>query len=620
MSPRGWQVRWSAVAVASFAVLAGARGLLAETPSRGTDSEARLRRDVTFLASDECEGRGVTTEGIRKAADYIAGEFRKAGLKPGGVDGTYFQPFTIPGAVQEGPATFSVRGPKGQVISYKQGVDFYPMGLGHAGTVDGLPAVFAGFGVSNESEPAYDDYADLDVADRVVFILREVPENLASGEKRRRLAAFASKVSTAEKHHAAAVVVVNDAATASDGDDLLDFNYTALAASRAGIPVLHAHRAVLEAMLPGGAAELHKIESGIAQDRKPRSRALDGWSVSLTVKMKRDKVVLKNVIGVLEGAGRLADETVVVGAHYDHLGYGGPFSLGSASLARLKKMAIHHGADDNGSGSTAVMELARRIAASPPADRRRIVFMTFSGEEINLLGSAHYTKNPVFPLAGTVAMVNLDMVGRLRQDTDSKKQKLLVEGSGTAKTFDALLDDVNKHYDFKLIKKASGFGPSDHASFYMKKVPVIFCWTGLHEDYHRPSDTADKIDVAGMRKVTDFAQEIITRLATVAERPEYVEVKSSSQSPGAVSVPRLGIRPSYDDNEDKGLLLDDVSPGGPAAKAGIKGGDRIVEVAGKPVKNLESYMTVMAVQKKTGALEVVIMRDGKRMPVKIQLD
>jgi Peptidase family M28/PDZ domain/PA domain len=617
MSPR---LRWSAWALASVAIVAGVRSLTAETPSRTTESEARLRRDVTYLASDECEGRGVTTEGIRKAADYIAGEFRKAGLKPGGVDGTYFQPFSIPGAVQEAPATFSIRSPKGQVVSYKQGTDFYPMGMGHAGTVNGLPAVFAGLGISNESEPAYDDYDDLDVADKVVFVLRDVPEGLAGGEKQRKLSALASKISTAEKNHAAAIVFVNDANTAANGDNLLDFNFTALAATRADIPVLHAHRSVLEAMLPGGADELRKIETDIAKDHKPQSRELEGWTVSLSVKMKRDKIVLKNVIGVLEGAGALANETVVVGAHYDHLGYGGPFSTGSASLARLKKMAIHHGADDNGSGSTAVMELARRIAATPPKERRRIVFMTFSGEEINLLGSAHYAKFPIFPLEDTVAMVNLDMVGRLRRDDETKKDKLLIEGSGTAKTFDTLLEDINKHYNFKLSKKASGYGPSDHTSFYQKKVPVIFCWTGLHEDYHRPSDTADKIDVPGMRKVTDFAQEIIAHVATVEPRPEYVYLKSSMTSPGAVSVPRLGIRPSYDDSEDSGMLLDDVSPGGPAAKAGLKGGDRIVEVAGKAVRNLETYMTVMAGQKKTGTLEVVILRGGKRMPFKLQLD
>jgi hypothetical protein len=619
---------WPGLLLLGIATFAGIRGLMAVPVERGPASEARLRHDVTFLASDACEGRGVTTEGIRKAADFIANEFHKAHLKPGGVDGTYFQPFTIPAAVLDAPATFALRGPKGQVVTLKQGTDFYPMALGHAGTVDGLPAVFAGYGITSEKDPQYDDYADLDVADKVVFVLRDAPRAGAAKDaafagmrKRQELGADVAKIASAEKHHAAAVVFVNDAAAAKNGDDLLDFNYTALATSRAGIPVFHAHRSVLESMLAGGAEELRGIERDIDRDLKPQSRALEGWSASLTVKMRRDKVVLNNIIGVLDGVGPLANETVIIGAHYDHLGYGGPFGRMSASLAGLKKMAIHHGADDNGSGTTSVLELARRFGESPPdGPRRRMVFMTFSGEEINLLGSAHYTKSPMFPLEDTVGMVNLDMVGRLRPDKETKQDKLLVEGSGTAKTFDELLNKVNEKYNFKLVKKPSGLGPSDHASFYMKKIPVLFCWTDYHEDYHRPSDTADKINVPGMRKVVDFAGDLIQYLATVEKRPEYVEVKGSSDGRTA-SVPRLGIRPAYDDTEeDKGVLLDDVLADGPAAKAGMKAGDRIVEVAGKPVKNLTSYMTTMSTQKKTGTLELVVERAGKRLPVKVNLE
>ncbi len=624
MRARGSRWWWQALALVAAAALASVRGASAESPPRA-ESEARLRRDVTFLASDACEGRGVTTEGIRKAADYIAGEFRKAGLRPGGTDGTYFQPFTIPGAVLEEPATFSLRGPKldgvPTVKTLHQGTDFWPMGVGHAGVVHGLPAVFAGYGITSESDPAYDDFAGLDVADKVVFVLRDAPKDLASGSKRQKLAALAAKIAAAEKHQAAAVVFVNDAATAADGDDLLDFNYTALATGRAGIPVLHARRSVLEAMLPGGAEELRKIERDTEATLKPHGRPLENWTVSLAVKMKRDKIVLKNVIGVLDGSGALAEQTVVVGAHYDHLGQGGPFGNRSSSLAGLRKMAVHHGADDNGSGSSALMELARRFGAQPAAGpRRRLVFIAFSGEEINLLGSAHYTKNPVFPLEGTAAMVNLDMVGRLRPDKETKQDRLLIEGSGSAKSFDALLDEVNGRFGFRLVKKPGGNGPSDHASFYGKKVPVIFCWTDYHPDYHRPSDTADKINVPGMRKVTDFAEEVIARVAAAEKRPEYVEVKSAS-APRVGSGPRLGIMPSYSDTEpDKGVLLEDVRSGGPAAKAGLRSGDRIVEVAGQPVKDLESYMTVMSGRPKTGTLELVVLREGKRLPVKVVLD
>jgi hypothetical protein len=619
--------RWLAGALALL--LAGSAGGAGRVPKpKPQEAEARLRRDVTFLASDACEGRGPTTHGLDLAADYIAAEFKAAGLKPGAPDGSYFQPFTLPGAVLDAPAAMALHGPRGQSVALKQGAQFWPMGLGHSGEVDGRPAVFAGYGVTSEEGAGYDDYAGLDAEDRVVFVLRDAPrpgarekEAAFGGAKRPRLASFNEKIANAEKHKAAALVVVNDRGTARDGDGLLDFSYTALSRSPATIPVVHVRRAVLDEMLrAGGGPGLADVERDIDHDLSPRSRPLDGWSVDLAVKMHRSKdaIALKNVVGVLDGSGPLADETVVVGAHYDHLGYGG-FS----SLAGLKKMAIHHGADDNGSGTTAVLELARRFGSEPRRKGRRMVFITFSGEELGLFGSDYYCKHPLFPLDETAAMLNLDMVGRLRPDKDTGKPRLLVQGTGTAKGFDRLLEEVNRAYDFKLVKTAGGgSGLSDHSSFAAKKVPVLFCWTDLHEDYHRPSDTADRINVEGLRRVVDFGEELLNSLTTVEPRPEYVEVKggSGSASP-SMSGPRLGIRPSYsDDEEGKGVLLAGVSEGQPAAKAGLKEGDRIVEVAGKPVKNLEGYMQVMGAQKKTGTLDVVILRGGKRMTVKVQLD
>jgi hypothetical protein len=628
MSMRSWRVRWPVLALTGLVALAGIRGLLADTLTSVAESEARLRRDVTFLASDVCEGRGVTTEGIRKAAEYIVGEFRKAGLKPGGIDGTYFQPFTYPASVLEAPATFSVRGPKGQVVTYKQGTDFNPMGIGYAGTVDGLPVVFAGYGITNEADPAYDDYAKLDVADKVVVVLRDTPRvgaprdrAFGTRDKRRAVGSMARKAVEAEDHHAAAIILVNDAATAADGDDLLDFNFTALAGGRGSIPVLHARRAVLEAMLPGGAEELRAIERDIDGDLKPRSRTLEGCSINLSVKMKRGQIAMKNIIGVLEGSGPLAQETVVVGAHYDHLGFGGPFNRSFfSSRSRPKKMVIHHGADDNGSGSSALLELARRFGQGTQVPRRRLVFMAFSGEEINLLGSAHYVKNPIFPLDDTVAMINLDMIGRLRSESETKKDKLTVEGTGSAKNFDALVEEVNKKFDFTLIKKATGNGPSDHASFYFKNVPVLFCWTYYHDDYHTPRDTADKLNIPGMRKIVEFAGEIIAKVATDESRPEYVRVKEPSGQRTA-SVPHLGIRPSNDDVEDvDGMLLQEVDANGAAARGGIKAGDRIVEVDGVPIESLSAYVVVMSGRKSSGTVELVILRSGKRIPLKIKLD
>jgi Peptidase family M28/PDZ domain len=333
------------------------------------------------------------------------------------------------------------------------------------------------------------------------------------------------------------------------------------------------------------------------------------------VQMRKDKVTLKNVIGVQEGHGPLAKETVVVGAHYDHLGFGGA----GGSRASLRKMAIHHGADDNGSGSTSILELARRFGAIPKREGRRLVFMTFSGEELGLLGSKHYCKSPLYPLVDTVAMLNLDMVGRLKLDDKSKKDKLLIEAANTAKLFGEVLDTLNKKHDFEMVRSTEMLPNSDHFSFYQKEVPVLFFWTGLHADYHRPTDTSDKINVRGMRRVVDLSEDVLAQLATSESRPVYIKVKVAGGG-GRGDGPKLGIMPGNYGEKGEGLLIDDVGAGGPAAKAGLKGGDVIVEMAGKPVKNIQTYMQIMGTQKKGDTIDVIILRDSKKQTVKVKLE
>jgi hypothetical protein len=303
---------------------------------------------------------------------------------------------------------------------------------------------------------------------------------------------------------------------------------------------------------------------------------------------------------------------VVLGAHYDHLGYGGP-----SSLAGGKKMAIHPGADDNGSGTTALLELARRFGAAGNRQGRRLVFVAFSGEELGLYGSAHYCREPLFPLADTAAMFNLDMVGRLRADPTTGKGRVLCEGAGTAKEFKPWLAEMAQKYQFQFRTQDSGFGPSDHASFCGKKVPVLFFWTGDHPDYHRPTDTADRINLQGMSRIVNMSEELVGRMAGV-KKPAFVEVKGGGGIRPS-SGPRLGIRPGYGDDGD-GVLVEGVGDGTPAARGGIRKDDRIVGIAGKSVKNIQTYMTAMAGQKPGSTIEVVVMRAGNKVPLKVKLD
>ncbi|MFL5243275.1 MAG: M28 family peptidase [Gemmataceae bacterium] len=588
--------------------------------------EERMRHDITFLASDQCEGRGVSTKGINLAADYIAAEFKKAGLKAADKCPDYFQSFSIitGNAKLEEPNSLKLRGPLGQAIELKMGDQFIPVGFSESGKVK-ADLVFVGYGATADALH-YDDYKDIDVTGKIVVVLRKTPRSEVTqagfeGGKEGPHASLQAKLVNAGLHKAAAVFFVNDHETAKSGDKLMDFAYTANSRQSLGIPAIHVHRSLVEEMLQSTLnATLRDVEKDIDETLKPASASLKGWSADLEINIKREKSNVKNIIGVLEGAGPLANETVVIGAHYDHLGYGG---RGSGSLAKdAKEPQIHHGADDNGSGTTTIMELARRFGEIPHREGRRLVFMTFTGEESGLLGSMHYCNNPLYPLADTVAMVNLDMVGRLRPDMKSSKDKLYVYGTGTDKHFDKLLTDLNQKFDFQMQKTAGTRmvgGSSDHASFYAKKIPVLFLFTGNHPDYHRPSDTADKINVEGMAKVADLTEELIDHLARQPDRPEYVKIEGGSSGSPGMNGPRLGIMPSYGD-EKEGVLLEAVSKGAPAEKAGMKEGDRIVEIGGKPVKNLEVYMVLMASQKKGDTVEIGFLRDGKKEAVKVKLE
>lgn len=604
---RWMAVRWTTVALF---VWAGLGGLAAEDAV-----VERMRRDITFLASPECEGRGPGTKGIDRAADHIVEAFKKAGLKPGGVKGTYLQPFTVSGETElVQPGQLVLDGPLGQQIELRHGTDFQVMGLSGSGVVSG-PLVFAGYGITSK-DAGYDDFKDVDLKGKIAVILRHTPRwnnKDAAFPKKDEHAGLEKKQALAEVNKAAAVLFVNDRSEAPSGDNLMPFSYL-VGASPGKVPVFQVRRSVMDRIVQSSTGQsLTELEEAIDRDLKPRSAVLSGWKVKLQTQVSRKTVPVKNIVAVVEGAGPLAKETVIVGAHYDHLGYGG---RGSRAGTTGKK-EIHHGADDNASGTTAVLELARRIAQIPERQGRRIVFITFSAEEMGLLGSRHYcNKEPLFPLKDTVAMVNLDMVGRMSADPKTKKDKLIVEGLGTSKGFEGLIDKLNGNPGFQLSKKKGGTGPSDHDSFYRKEIPVFFFWTGMHKDYHKPSDTADRINVPGMKRVADLAEQVILSLAKTPERPQYIKVASDFAVSPSAKIPRLGITPNYEE-EKEGVLVGGVAEGGPAAKGGIKAGDLIVEIAGKSVSNLNTYMVILGQQTRGVALTVGVIRNGKKMTMQV---
>lgn len=589
---------------------------------------ARLKKNLFYLASPFCEGRGPKTPGSDKAGEYIAGRFALAGLKPGGVQGGYFQPFRIQGANQEGPGLLSFL-VNGQPLVATEGKDFAVYGLSGSGKNKG-GVVFCGYGIEmkdgeGEKAFAYDDFAGIPVEGKVVVILRETPakrpdgSTFAEGGKVRTLGSITEKVAKAVARKAAAVLVVNNKELAGMDDPVVPFDFTSFSpASRAAkVPVFHVRRNLVDKILKNaGKPSILDLEKKISESGKPNSFELAGCEAELGCSVRRgaNEVPLRNVVGVLEGKGPLANETIVIGAHYDHVGYGG-FS----SLAQVKMPTLHPGADDNASGTTALLELAERFGAIKEREGRRLVFIAFSGEELGLYGSVAYCANPLYPLEQTAAMVNLDMVGRLRPEKMSGKDRLLVQGVGTAASFDTLIEKHNQGRDFHFVKQQSGFGPSDHNSFCAKKRPVLFFWTDVHEDYHRPTDLPDRINYEGMAKIIGFAQSVVKELSTVSDRPSFVEVaRASSQGRPMGNRPRLGIRPGYNEGET-GVLVEGVSPGEAADKAGIKQGDRIVEMVGKPIQNIEGYMQLMGTIKPGSTIDLTVLRKDQKLSLKVQI-
>ena len=334
-----------------------------------------------------------------------------------------------------------------------------------------------------------------------------------------------------------------------------------------------------------------------------------------------------NVIGILDGTDKqLRSEAIVIGAHYDHLGLGGEGSLAANSTE------IHHGADDNASGTAAIIELARQFAKEKK-NKRTIIFIAFSGEEEGLFGSKYYIANPSFPIENTVAMINLDMVGRLNE------RKLTIGGIGTAAEFKGLVEGLNPKeiiettfktlpgevltrkiragVPFVLQLSEDGFGPSDHSSFYTKKIPVLFFFTGTHLDYHKPSDTAEKINYIGQASIVGYVGAIVDSVDKNPVRPTYAVAKSSGMSGGRTSFNvSLGTIPSYTDSGD-GLTIDGVRDNSPAAKAGLTGGDKIVRMAGKEVKNIQDYMSAMGTMKAGDEYDIVVKRGTETLTLKI---
>ncbi|MEI6240295.1 MAG: M28 family peptidase [Planctomycetia bacterium] len=577
--------------------------------------ETRLRAACEWLAAPDREGRGPGTEGIEQAADWVARQFEAVGLDTTVVGETPFQRFPITLEARLGPAagnTAEIVGPPGPdgtrtVRHLELGTDFTPLAAGGSGAFD-LPLAFAGYGITAPKE-GYDDYAPFGPSGAkgsALIVLRQEPQkddphSVFDGNQASQYAALARKVANASEHEAGGLVFCNDA---SDKEDtLMAFERAGDGSERRAMPVLHVRRAVVEPLVAEGLGrDLAALERTTDEKLEPQAAALAGWRIRGRVTIERKEAESRNVLAVLPGTG--GAETVVLGAHYDHLGFGG------VNSAAPGETAVHHGADDNASGTAMLVEVARILAAEGPFPRT-ILFVAFSGEERGLLGSAHYTANAAVPLSDTASMVNLDMVGRLDGD------KVVVHGTGTGTGLDALVDRLVATHGFEVAKEPGGFGPSDHSSFYARKIPVLHLFTGSHTDYHRPTDTADKLNYAGMVRLTRLVADLVKELATAPERPAYVEVASKMFARGG-DRPYFGSIPDFG-KPGKGYAITGVTKDSPAARGGLQGGDVIIRLGDSAVTGLEDFDSALRKHKAGDTVPVVVQRAGAEVKLDVVL-
>lgn len=473
-----------------------------------------LLEHIRFLASDELQGRGNGSEGLERAADYIAAKFMEAGLRPGGHDGSWFQPFELTTGMTVGDGNVLIVTTRRRSVRLSLGESYYALAATpseSSATLDDVPLVFAGYGIS---APAfnYDDYEGLDVAGKAVLIFSHEPQenqrdSRLNGNRPLRETTLYNKALAARTRGARALLVVSDPSHRID-----DTNYRAFMiesdAEDHGIPVLRVRRDEVAPLLRD--LELDSVAARIDRDLMPRSRALPDATLDYTQRLGARRRTVRNVVGVLAGAAAATDDqAVVLGGHYDHVGLGGRFSS-----APDRTGEIHNGADDNASGIAALIEIARAAAADRSRFPRSLVFVAFAGEERGLHGSAHYTNNPAVPLADTIAMLNLDMIGRAHGRVE-------VGGLDSAASLRADVDAAARTAGLDVRPGGPGAGRSDDSSFIDRRIPALHFFTGFHDDYHRPGDDWERIDASGTARVATLALELAARLAARDARPLF---------------------------------------------------------------------------------------------------
>ncbi|MBN8598604.1 MAG: M28 family peptidase [Planctomycetes bacterium] len=590
-----------------------------------------LRDHLTTLANPFFEGRYPGSRGGKLAADYIQWHFEHLGLQPAFKDAddptkpTFRQPFPGPSHNEIAKQGFEYTA-NGKGITLAPGKDFNVLGLSGNGTVT-APLVFVGYGITL-GEDGYSSFPDSgpSLEGKIAVILRFEPMNEDGTSKWSKdgwsfSAGLEPKIGAAIRRGAKGVIFVNAPGAKDDRIDKLETVNSITSREPYEAPVIMATIDSVDALVraadPEGRSllDFRKLvdEKGVVVD-------LPDASVTIDTEINKVRPLTDNVGAVLPGVGALADRYIVVGAHYDHLGHG---QVGVRFPS--DRGQIHPGADDNASGTSGMLLIARRIADQvaklpPDAPRRSILFVGFSAEESGLNGSRYYTQHPIVPIENHDFMLNLDMIGRLGE------KPLEAGGVGTAEGFADWLAPYFESSSLKIAAKQSGMGPSDHASFYAAKVPVLFLFTGMHPQYHRPTDIAALINWEGAAKVADMAYRIALDASLRPEpfvftSPSNVTTTEGDQPPPPVRGRiRFGISPGDYSGEEKGILVGEVLPETPASKAGLKANDLIIKWNDNRVASVEEWMPYFNAAKPGDVVKVTLLREGKEMNFDVTLE
>ncbi len=563
-------------------------------------TSGEIKDHITYLASDELEGRMTGTPSLYKAADYLKKEFESYGLKPL-FNGSYFQEFPFIEKLELGTNNFlSIElkngiTPGGRDVKLKD--EFIPLSFTDNQTAIS-ELVFAGYGISAK-DLNYDDYANIDVKDKIVVVFRNHPDMKSPHSKFEQFSSLRYKTTNARDKGAKAIIFINT--NDKKDDPLIELKYDN-AAKITGISVVQVKRNLL------GFIQFENLQQEIDSTITPKSYQIESnikCQISTEVNEIQGKSV--NVGAYLEPVNnKFKDEYLVIGAHFDHLGWGTENSLYTGTPM------IHNGADDNASGTTGLLELAEKFASNKDKINRKILFISFSGEELGLLGSSYVANNFPLPIEKDIAMINMDMIGRLNDKND-----LIVYGTGTSSKWKNILDDKND-YDFTLTFNDEGFGPSDHSSFYGKKVPVLFFFTGTHSDYHKPSDDVDKINSNGEEKVLKYVYDVASTIVNSDARPDYISVARKETGNMTGTRVYVGTVPDFAGDVD-GYKLGGVTDGSPAAKAGLKAGDIIIQFGDKKISNIYDFTYALGNFVPGDKVNVIVKRGDEQLNVEIVL-